>query len=153
MRYILSSSSSKLLPSAAVIQHCVCNSMAHPPSILQPIQWNFLFMAGVRVRGRQTICGCQITILLPAILGMSLKALLLVFSLNGHSSFCLQTWWSNSNIAATKAATLATSGKLKYSALKLNAGCSQTCCYTVDQGYDRPKLRYTCCILTPVPPM
>lgn len=72
------------------------------------------------------------------------KILLLVFSLSRHSSFCLQTWWSNSNIAATKAATLVTSGKLKCSALKLNAGCSQTRCCTADPGYDRPTLRYTC---------
>lgn len=132
----------------------VCNSMAHPPSTLQPIQWNFLFLADVGVRGRQSICGCQITILLPAILGMSLKILLLVFSLNRHSSFCVQIWWSNSNIAATKAAaTLVTSGKLTYSALKWNAGCSQTRCCTADPGYDRPTLRYTCFILASVLPI
>lgn len=56
-----------------------------------------------------------------------------------HSSFYLQTCWNNSNIATTKAATLIMSVKLKCSTLKLNPGCSQTCCCAVDLGYHRPK--------------
>lgn len=36
--------------------------------------------------GRQSTCGCQITILLPAILGMPLKILLLAFSLNSTAA-------------------------------------------------------------------
>lgn len=92
---------------------------------------------------RQFMCGCQITILLPAILGMPLKILLLAFSLNSQqNSFCQQTCCSSSNIATTKAATLIRSVKLKCSALKLNPACSHAC-RAVDLEYHGPKLRYS----------
>lgn len=89
------------------------------------------------------MCGCQITILLPAILGMPLKILPLAFSLSSQSSsVCQQTCCSSTNIATTKAATLIMPVKLKCSALKLNPGCSHTHC-AVDLEYHGPKLRYS----------
>lgn len=111
LRHILSPSSSKLLPSAAVTQQCVCNSMPHPPSILQPIQRDFLSFCGERVR--QSMCGCQISIFLPAILGMLLKNLAIGFFTEWCSNLCLQICQNITNNAATKGCYLINVSEIK----------------------------------------
>lgn len=82
-----------------------------------------LLLRGERVR--QSMCGCQITILLPAILRMLLKSLAIWFFTEWGSNLC-RSARTLQMMLQQKAAISLMWVKLKCSSPVLNPGCSQT---------------------------